>query len=851
MKKNHAKDYLSEFASNKPEWLKALIKDAIETNGSIEELRINEIFDNLLNGTQLQGQTHNLSSAQQSSQKLLFESLTHVSGVNALCENQTIKFSTDVTVLYGLNGSGKSSYFRILNEVCGGNQKKEILPNIYALEADRKAISVEINYLQGGNHKTLNWNNSSRAFLDFNGVKVFDSSYLNGLLVSRTPDEAIVYPLGLHLFSYIAQIMDSFSEKLNQLATKERWNLPVINTENLSNDFKISFSQKQDIDIAKRNEIKGKYSFSEADDKSLLEKQSLLTNLQQTNYEDKINLLTQNNNTYSEFTEKISNTVKNLGSYSQNLKSAFYAFKSAKERNDKALLQSQILKSLPQSNTEEWKNFIKAGKEYSSKLKDEESKKCPYCHQDIVSEDALKIIEAYATFLNDTSAGELDAATENLTKVRNTINGYDVYIQVTDSIKSIVNDFKALETKLTALNDYKQSLLSAKSADDIKIFNVDFSVEKKTIQDTISKNNEELKSLNASRTKKEEAIATLQKEIVALKEKESISKQKNTIENYFNIQDKIKAIENKRNSFNTKGLTIKSNQAQNELLTSALERRLREELDKLGRKDLKVQLKVSNGSKGKCSTELVLTGNNPIKNVLSEGEQKAVGLAVFFAEIQNENFPIILDDPVTSLDHEIAGMLSKRLLDFSNQVIVFCHNRLFLDGFETSKNNHVCKNFDSCGNGSNKGKHIFIYQIYGDGAEKGILTNYKGDNSDFLIKEVNKRLSKRPFEDSYGVSILLRRAVEKIIDEEVFKHQLPPRVSNKNSRIIWKELKNINSKPDLVDRLRTVHDATSEENHVGTASSENPITVDKLKDLSDELTRIKENFKSSRDGQND
>ena len=279
--KNHAKDYLSEFANNKPEWLKALIKDAIETNGAIEESRINEIFDNLLNGTPLQVQTYNLSSAQQSSQKLLFESLTHISGVNALCENQTIKFSPDVTVLYGLNGSGKSGYFRILNEVCGGNQKKEILCNIYALEADRKAISVKINYLQGGNRKVLNWDNSSRAFLDFNGVKVFDSSYLNGLLVSRTPDEAIVYPLGLHLFSYIAQIMDSFSEKLNQLATKERGNLPVINTENLSNDFKISFSQKQDIDIAKRNEIKGKYSFSEADDKSLLEKQSSLTNLQQ------------------------------------------------------------------------------------------------------------------------------------------------------------------------------------------------------------------------------------------------------------------------------------------------------------------------------------------------------------------------------------------------------------------------------------------------------------------------------------------------------------------------------------------------------------------------------------------
>lgn len=836
--KSHAKDYLLEFADNKAEWLKALIKDAIETNGSIEELRINEIFDNLLNGTPIQEQGNNLLSSQRSSQKLLFESLTHVSGVNALCENQTINFSPDVTVLYGLNGSGKSSYFRILNEVCGGNQKKEILPNIYASEADKKAISVEINYLQDGNHKTLKWYNSDRALTDFNGVKVFDSSYLNGLLLSRTPDEAIVYPLGLHLFSYIAQIMDSFSEKLNQLATKERENLPIINTENLSNDFKISFSQKQDIDIAKRNEIKGKYSFSEADDKSLLVKQSSLTNLQQTNCEDKINLLTQNNNTYSEFTEKISNTVKNLGSYSQNLKSAFDAFKSAKERNDKALLQSQILKSLPQSNTEEWKNFIKAGKEYSSKLKDEESKKCPYCHQDIVSEDALKIIEAYATFLNDTSAGELNAATENLTKVRNTINGYDVNIQVTDSIKSIVNDFKVLEIKLTALNDYKQSLLSAKSADDIKNFNVDFSVEKKTIQDTISKNNEELKSLNASKIKKEEAIATLQKEIVALKEKESISKQKNAIENYFNIQDKIKAIENKRNSFNTKGLTLKSNQAQNELLTAALERRLREELDKLGRKDLKVQLKVSNGSKGKCSTELVLTGNNPIKNVLSEGEQKAVGLAVFFAEIQNENFPIILDDPTTSLDHRITAKLANRLLSFNNQIVVFTHYQLFMNSLSSTSKGHFCDKYgeSTCGK---KNKHIFVYEIDENLSKKGIVNRYSQRNSKTIITKIEKEIFTIDSSDLKDVPKNMRKCVEYLIDEVILKEQLLRKYCG-GENIKWDKLKEIvPTSSNIVDKLHEIHGRVSGgEIHVDMESEENPPTIQELQEFFEDLKAI-------------
>lgn len=615
MDKAHAKDYLLEYAEGKQDWLKSLIQEAIDTNGSITENRLDEIFENLKNNSPISSQTNLNVTQTTTTDKILFKTLKHISGVNALSENQTIKFSQDVTVLYGLNGSGKSGYFRILNEICGGNQKKEILPNIYVDDTNKKVVSVQLEYSKGTNTDTLNWNNTSRALPDFNGVKVFDSSYLNGLLVARTPDEAVVYPLGLHLFSYIAQIMDSFSEKLTQLAASERGRLPAIITDNLRDDLKNAFNQKQGFNDAKRIEIKRKYSFSEADNTLLSEKQSTLTTLQQTNYEDRINLLTQNNKTYSEFTEKIGNIVKNLKEYSQNLKSAFETYKSAKEKNDKALLQSQILKSLPQSNTDEWKNFIKAGKEYSSKLGDEEIKKCPYCHQDIVSEDAIKIIQAYATFLNDTSASELNTATANLQKIQNTINGYDISVSLTDIVKSIIGDSKTLEEKLAAFYDYKQSLLSAKSADDIKTFNTDFSVETKVIQDAIGKNSDELKSLSASKTEKEKTIDTLQKEIAALKEKKSISEQKVAIDEYFTIQDKIKIIENKRSSLNTKGLTSKSNQAQNDLLTSALKGRLKEELDKLGRKDLKVQLKVSNGIKGKCSTELVLTGNNSIKNV--------------------------------------------------------------------------------------------------------------------------------------------------------------------------------------------------------------------------------------------
>lgn len=847
--KVHAKDYLLEFSKNKAEWLKALIKDAIETNGAISETRLNEIFDNLLNNTPIQAQANQLSSAQRSSEKLLLESLTHVSGVNALCENQTIKFSPDVTVIYGLNGSGKSGYFRILNEVCGGNQKKEILSNIYATVVDRKIISVELKYLKGGTHKTLNWNNSNRALPDFNGVKVFDSSYLNGLLVPRTPDEAVVYPLGLYLFSYLAQIMDSFSAKLSQLASAERGNLPLINTENLSNELKNVFNQKLDFDNAQRTEIKEKFSFSEEDNKSLIEKQSTLTTLQQTNYEDKISLLKQNNKIYSGFTEKISNVVKNLANYSQDFKRAFNAYKTAKEKNDKALLQSQILKSLPQSNTEEWKDFIKAGKKYSSKLKDEEKKKCPYCHQDIVSEDAVKIIQAYATFLNDTSASELDTAAEELEKIRNTINGFDVSIQITDDIKSIIDDSKTLETKLTALNDYKKSLLSAKSADDIKTINTDFSVETKAIQETIVKNSKELESLNASKTEKETTIATLQTEIMALKEKESISKQKVSIDNYFNIQDKINNIENKRILLNTKGLTSKSNQAQNELLTSTLERRLKKELEKLGRKDLQVQLKVSNGIKGKCSTELVLIGNNLIRNVLSEGEQKAVGLAVFFAEIQDENYPIILDDPTTSLDHKIAAKLANRLLSFNNQIVVFTHYQLFMNSLGSTSKGHFCDKYGECICGKSK-KHIYAYELDENLSKKGIVNRYSQRNSKTIITKIENEISTINTSDLKDVPKNIRKCVEYLIDEVILKEQLLRKYSG-GENIKWDKLKEINStSSNVVDRLHEIHGRVSGgEIHVDMESEENPLTIQELQDFFKDLKAIQAGIYTQQSGE--
>lgn len=839
--KAHAKDYLLELAQKSSNWLKVLIEESVATNGAIPDNRIDEIFEGFVQNKPLQSNVNKTYSPPLSTNRITLKKLIHKSGVCALSENQTIKFSDNVTVLYGLNGSGKSSYFRILNEICGGNQQKQVLSNIYVAEAQQKNIDVNLEYNIGTQSKTIIWNKDTRAFPDFQGVKIFDTSYLKGLLEVRSPSETIVSPLGLHLFAYIVDTMDMFAKKIERIVRDKQEALPTIQTEDISEPLRTMLLNRQVIDDKQIITDINQNSFTEEDQQALSTKQKQIAQLQQVNYEDKIQLITAQNKVYDDFAQNLQKVQSTLVSLETELKIALEAYATAKTKNDNARNQSQILKNLPQSDTLEWKNFITAGQDYSSLLTREETPKCPYCHQKIVTQEALNILNAYTFFLQDTSEVELKTADSTLETIRNKIRQLTIQLLITADIEQVIGKEKAntLKEKITSLSQLQKTLLSAQTVENIVSSTIDFTQEITILKAKIVSNTKDLAQYTTSKGEKEESIIKLQDEIKALKEKKNIAEQKDKLDKYLAICSEIKQLRKKMGETKTRSITMLGNQAHSSLLTTTLQTRLEDNLKKLGHKDIKVTLNVK-GIKGNSKTELTLLGNNALQLVLSEGEQKAVGLAVFFSEIQDDVYPIILDDPVTSLDHEIASNLAKMLICFNNQVIIFCHNKLFLDGFETSKGNHICKNFDSCCN--KNGKHIRIYHVYGDSKEKGILSNYKGDNAESLLKQVDKLLNNKPFEESLTVTILLRRAVEKVIDEDLYKNQLPPRVSNKNSRIQWDILPSINSKKDLVTRLKNVHDRVSEDIHDGTASIENPLSLDDLKDLYKELVNIKNEY---------
>lgn len=143
-----------------------------------------------------------------------------------------------------------------------------------------------------------------------------------------------------------------------------------------------------------------------------------------------------------------------------------------------------------------------------------------------------------------------------------------------------------------------------------------------------------------------------------------------------------RSIEDARKQTTTTGLTTKVGELTRRYVTVAVQDRFSRESERLRVEGVTLQDK-----KGRQGALLhkpdfigaTLTAELP--QVLSEGEQTALGLAGFFTEahFDQSRSTLVLDDPVTSLDHERRGRVAERLVDLAKnrQVIVFTHDATF------------------------------------------------------------------------------------------------------------------------------------------------------------------------------
>lgn len=835
--KNNAIDYLIELAKNDKcsAWISYVIKYFIENQGVVDDNAKNDLADYLLQRKgipELKSPSYEFNS---NNEKIILKKLNHHSGVNALSDEQKISFSSQINIIYGLNGTGKSSYFRILNNMIGHAKLKNILHNVYS--DSPKNINVDIEYLLDNTPKSSTWLNTSNIS-DLRSIRVFDTEYANNYLQKRNSDELLIKPYALSYFSEISDLIIEIKELAKGKIKFDRESLPNIDLEKVTESFR-EFLNKDSFEKEDIIKIKSLENFSSKEKNQLEKAKKSIEVLNKSNSADAIKI----NEIKLEKLKKIKLEFKNLITLlEEEQKDVDNLVKSRLELTKKyrvAKQQFEVFKNIPGTDSDTWTNFIKSGISYCEEF--ELADECPYCHRSY-DEASLEITKAYSEFIKDTTQIQLDKNTENIKEkilaLKNiskvNLKSEKIELSLEDDPKLITLNKQIIKNKELLLRRLRgQKPIKAPKIQDKLLSNLSKEIE----------NINQLQiNLNSKQSQRIESLKKYNQQLITLEEKASLNSQFTQLSEFVDLKNRLFREGQFISEISTSKLSFLSKKAHNDLLTDNLFKTFKQNLKKLGLGNLSIQLQASN-NKGNQQTELVLGNNKNIEDILSEGEQKATALALFISEISlsHNQSTIIFDDPVNSLDHRIMNNFSELLMSLNNQIIIFTHNKMFLDCFEISSVGHICKNVNG-GCSKSKGKHIFLYETLSDGQDKkGIIKIKHTENLNTYISDIEKLLSENPLSDNSKQLVCgkLRKAVEFAIDEIILNNQVPTKYSNKNSRINWDELKKIENDSEIIDILHAIHGRCSGGAlHNGIESEENPVDKDELKSMLKEIKNI-------------
>ena len=137
-------------------------------------------------------------------------SIFHHRGVNALAENQTLKFGPGLTVVYGDNGAGKTGYIRILKSACRARGPEKILGNVVSGTTPLAPV-VAIKYKVGAEPDPREWAGASEDEF-VSRVSVFDTQCAAVYLTEKT--DVAFRPFGLDLFDRLVKACKAVRAKL-------------------------------------------------------------------------------------------------------------------------------------------------------------------------------------------------------------------------------------------------------------------------------------------------------------------------------------------------------------------------------------------------------------------------------------------------------------------------------------------------------------------------------------------------------------------------------------------------------------------------------------------------------------
>lgn len=659
-------------------------------------------------------------------------SLSEINGVNALADNASLEFSTKgITAIYGLNGAGKSGFMRIFKVLSGCPYEEPIYPNVFKKDSTI-APTCKVTVFQDGERKeekyilTSKPNNTLLSACD-----VFDTRISNQYITST--NNVSYQPFVFTVLSELALTADRIGKYISSLekGITER-SLKCPDDFSHSNDLKWLASLSGDSTIPddcliwneeKENEMEGLSKRLDSERvkqrlKAVMTMKNAITPIQKD-----INCM---GATYSE----------------SGFDAAFHKLTEAKGRfeaaqclfGDSANEQDKIA-----IKTDDWKNLWASAKRYYERFLfaengnhfGEEGSICPLCHQQIKGE-IQKRVSSVDQYINGSFSNEYQSAQREFHKLCEALTNRNITADTTiTSLKDILSDDDlcrvfSVYKQIEALKTFKDDEQCYKAISQIKYASV-----KKLIDDKLKELDDEIRNLQDSLddNKKSE----LQSRLSQLKAQKWAYDNKDSINRVISNLRQLSDLEKAKQYIKTNKITVQANKLADLLITQAYIERFTKELAQMA-PGMKVKLEKAQSKKGKSPYKVSIDNGDGkkyrLEDILSEGEQRIVALAAFFADASGrEDFtPIIIDDPISSLDLNYEDNATKRIVELAKkrQVIVFTHRISLLVGIsEACKSNEV-EMKEVHIRGAAKGKGIPDFKDIYRGNVKAQLNGLKG-----------------------------------------------------------------------------------------------------------------------------
>lgn len=624
----------------------------------------------------------------QDSTHVVLLAMKNMRHVNAIADNQRLPFGeSGLTVVYGDNGSGKSGYSRVLKRACRARDQMEAIhPNANLATGKTNVAEADFEIAVNGVVQDVHWINGTTPPPELSSFAIFDSRCARAYLDNE--DDFSYLPYGLDVFEGLAKVCRHLKTMIEAEQMKFAADLTAfapLEGETAVGKLIAALSAK-----TKTAQIEALATLTPEElahhaevNKSLKEKDPKERAAQLRLCARRIATIAANAKSKGAQIDQA--VVAKLRVIADRFRTAQAAAAlAAKQFNDGENL-------LAGTGGEAWRELYDAARKFALESHPDKTfpelgadAPCPLCQQPL-AEGASRLLR-FEAFIQQEAEKTSQTRREELAVEWKSLVAHVLLLNLDDITHG---EIAALDPQLAAdVRAFEQALADRREAIKAAVVShqwdgTDIELVNPTarLQALVDKLNTEAETLE--KASDEEARAALQKQFGELDSRVRLSQVKEaviTAVSRLNHQAKLKQC---LSAVRTNAISLKSSEMTEKVVSKELAEALNRGFKALGVDALRVSLQ-SRSDKGKAlhKLRLELPQSRSPGDILSEGEQRAIAIGSFLAEVDlsGAKSGIVFDDPVSSLDHRRRERVAKRLAAEAEhrQVIVFTHDIYFL-----------------------------------------------------------------------------------------------------------------------------------------------------------------------------